>query len=93
MTQLRRLLPPSFSRLIIVLVIFGSVGSVLFGSTVPAYAPTAGGLVASHLAPLQTLTQPPPWKVSVNPDTIYIRPPQCDASFTVTVTVIKPTRQ
>jgi hypothetical protein len=80
-------LPPNFSRLIIVLLLFGSVGSVLFGSTVRAYAPTAGGLDASHPAPLQTLTQRPPWRVSVNPDTIYIRPPQCEASFTVTVTV------
>jgi hypothetical protein len=28
----------------------------------------------------------PPWDITAEPDTIYVRPPQCEGSFTITVT-------
>jgi hypothetical protein len=79
---LRRLLSTNLSRLIFILLLFGSIGPALFGSTVPAHVPTAGGPIAPGGALIKAA-----WSVSVNPDTIYIGPPQCSASFTVIVTV------
>ena len=42
------------------------------------------GLVSPVLSRVQLV--PIPWKISASPETIYIRPPQCSASFTIYVT-------
>ena len=86
MARLRRL-SPAVSALTFILLLFSSIAPTIFGSPGPAYARTEDHIIAPNAAPEQIIVQ---WKVSVNPDTIYIRPPQCEVSFTVTVTVDQP---
>jgi len=69
------------NRIVLIITLF--VSAILPVSLATGF-PVNRPFTAPPPAPAQIL---PPWHIEANPTTLYLRPPQCDASFTITVTV------